>query len=196
MRDVATTQEACVDADHNGIPESLTGKLVVTSTVFYDNGSSNVSGAATEQPKDNDGTLDTTAGCDLGACAAANCNCDTETLYALFTNVPNACGSNATNTGISDQYPALDNTACTASETPFVCCSGLGSGTCRALPDVRPAPTGNPFPPAFNCKTFSPVFDTTSYLGGIDPAAAGCVFTGATAHCDWLSKPWIESSYQ
>ena len=198
MRDVATTQEACVDANADGVPESLTGKLVVTSSVFYDNGSSNTPGAATEQVKDNDGTLDKTAGCDLNPCdpGAAGCRCDSETLYNLFTNVANPCGSNATNTGISDQYPALDNTACTALETPFVCCSGLNAGTCRAIPDVRPAPTGNPFPPAFNCKTFSPVFDNTSYLGGVDPAAPGCVFTGATAHCDWLSKPWIESSFQ
>jgi hypothetical protein len=183
------------------LPDSLTGKVMVFSSVFYDNGSSNTSGAATEQAKDNDGTLDTTAGADTGACAATGCPCDSESLYALFVagnNVVNANGSNAVNTGISDQYPALDNTGCTGLETPFVCCSGAGTGSCRALPDGRPAPSGMAFPPTTNCKTLSPLFDdntTANYIGAINPSAT-CVLTGASAHCDWLSKPWIESAIQ
>ena len=204
MRDVSTTKEACVDADMNGIPESLTGKVVVRNTVFYDNGSSNTSGAATEQAKDNDGTLDTTPGVETGACAAAGCNCDSEALYAMFVsgnNVANANGTNTVSTGITDQYPALDNTGCTGLETPFVCCSGSGTGSCRALPDVRA--TGGGLPSAFNCKSLSPILDDNvgsgtghaNYLGAVNPAAV-CTLTGASANCDWLSKPWVESAIQ
>ena len=193
MRDVSTATQAC-----NAGP-TLTGKVIVASSVFYDNGSQCATGAATEQVKDNDGTLDTTAGCDLNPCAAAACNCDSEQLYNLFVttqNVANACGSNATNTGISDQYPPDDNSACTGLETPWVCCTGAGTGTCHALPNVIPNPTGDPFPPAFNCKTgFTPIMDNTTYIGAVNPAAGpSCVYTGASAHCDWLSKPWIESA--
>ena len=209
MRDVSTAKQACTDGNADNIPDGLTGKVMVRSTVFYDNGTSNTPGAATEQAKDNDGTLDTTAGAETGACAASGCPCDSEALYALFVsgnNVVNANGNNTVFTGISDQYPALDNTACTGLETPFVCCSGAGTGSCRALPDVRPSGAGiaSGFPASFNCKSINPILDDNvgsgtghaNYVGAVDPAAAGCVFTGAGAHCDWLSKPWLESAIQ
>ncbi len=213
----------CVGGDH--LPDALTGKVMVYSSVFYDNGDSicvggtangttckdsgtvtacttgggTCSGPGIEQAKNNDGTLDTSSSQTASACAAANCPCTSESLYDMFVasnNVKNANGSNAVNTGISSLYPALDNTGCTGLETPFVCCSGAGTGSCRALPDARPAPTGSPFPSVFNCKTLSPLFDdstTANYIGAINPAAP-CVTTGGSAHCDWLSKPWIESA--
>ena len=187
LRDVSTTQQACVDANMDGIPESLTGNLIIRNSVFFDNGSGGI-----EQAKDNDGTLDTTAGADTGACAAANCRCDTEGWYdrlvATF-NVANANGSNAVNPGVSDEYPALDNTACTGNGTPFTCCTGAGAGSCRALPDLRPGAIVSPT--AFACKTLNPAFDNVTYLGGINPAAA-CSATS----CDWLSKPWLEFGVQ
>ena len=214
----------CVGGD--GVPDSLTGKVMVYSSVFYDNGDSTCvggtaagttckdatttsacttgggtcTGHAVEQAKNNDGTLDTSGSQTASACAAANCPCTSESLYDMFVahnNVINSNGTNAVSTGISDQYPAIDNTGCTGLETPFVCCSGAGTGSCRALPDARPVPGGGSFPTPFNCKTLSPLFDdstTANYIGAINPAAAGCVFTGASAHCDWLSKPWIESA--
>lgn len=187
LRDVSTTQEACVDGNADGIPESLTGNLVIRNSVFFDNGS-----GGTEHAKDNDGTLDTTAGADTGACAAAGCRCDTEAWYNLLVtgfNVANANGANTVNPGVTDEYPGLDNAACSGSGTPYTCCTGVGAGTCRALPDLRPAAIVSPT--AFACKTLNPVFDNVSYLGGINPAAS----CGATS-CDWLSKPWLEFGVQ
>ena len=190
----------------NGVPDSLTGKVMVYSSVFFDNGdpgtpiSVSLTGSAVEQAKNNDGTLDTNSSQIASACAAAGCPCTSESLYDMFvanTHVVPANGTNAVTTGITDQYPAIDNTGCTGLETPFVCCSGAGTGSCRALPDARPVPGGMGFPPVFNCKTLSPLFDsntTSNFIGAINPAAPGCVFTGATPHCDWLSKPWIESA--
>src|SRR5262249_1984833 len=157
---------------------------VVRSSVFYDNGSPIMVGAATEHPHDDTGN---------GCAPDGGLPCDSESLYALFVAgagdpthpVANACGSNATNTGISELYPANDNTGCTGIETPFVCCTGFGTGTCRALPNVIPSPTGAAFPPAFDCKSFNPILQTTPYLGAVNPAAGpSCVFTGATPHCD------------
>ena len=215
----------CVGGDH--VPDSLTGKVMVYSSVFFDNGDftcvggtaagTNCSSAAAistcttgggtctgrgnEQAKNNDGSLDTSSSQTASPCAAANCPCTSESLYDMFVahnNVINSNGTNAVSTGISDQYPAIDNSGCTGLETPFVCCSGPGAGFCRALPDGRPVPSGGSFPTPFNCKTLSPLMDsnsTANYIGAINPAAA-CVLTGASAHCDWLSKPWIESATQ
>jgi hypothetical protein len=208
----------------NGLPDALTGKVMVLNSVFFDNGdpkcvggtaagticssSANATtcttgggtctGLATEQAKNNDGTLDNNSSQVATACAAAGCPCTSESLYDMFVasnNVVPANGTSSVNTGITSQYPAIDNTGCTGLETPFVCCTGAGTGFCRALPDARP---GGGLPSPFNCKTLTPLFDdntTANYIGGINPAAP-CVLTGASAHCDWLSKPWIESATQ
>jgi hypothetical protein len=195
LRDLTTTTEACSN------PTTLTGRVALYRNVVYDNGSSTTPDAATEQPKDNDGTLDTTAGCDTGACALAGCPCDSELWWSLLQAAPysnvNPCGSNAVKTGISENFPALDNTGCTGPQTPLLCCSGAGTGTCRALMDARPVPVGT-FPTPFNCKTLSPVLDdntTANYIGAINPAAA-CTTTGAGAACDWITKPWVEFAFQ
>src|SRR5262249_11149241 len=111
-----------------------------------------------------------------------------------------------------DEYPPLDNTLCTAAGvpwscctgagagdcdtnadctaagTPYTCCTAAGTGTCRAIPDVRYNTGTVGLPPAFACKTLNPLFDSVTYLGGVDPATATCNKT----QCDWLSKPWIE----
>ncbi|MDX2168473.1 MAG: hypothetical protein SF182_15470 [Deltaproteobacteria bacterium] len=190
LRDASTTQGACVDGDANKIPESLTGNLVVRNSVFYDNGS-----AGAEQAKDNDGTLDTTAGADLNACVAANCRCDSETFYDLLVSGFNVANANGTplgsqvNPGVSDEYPALDSAACTGTGTPYTCCTGAGTGTCRALPDFRA--TGGGLPAAFACKNINPLFSNVSYIGGVNPGVA----YGATSY-DWLSKPWLEFGVQ
>jgi hypothetical protein len=190
LRDASTTQGACVDGDANKIPESLTGNLVVRNSVFYDNGSS-----FGEQAKDNDGTLDTTANPDLNACVAANCNCDSETFYDLLVsgfNVINAEGvavGSQVNPGVTDEYPGLDNGACTGTGTPYTCCTGAGTGTCRALPDMRA--TGGGLPAAFACKNLNPLFTNVAYIGGVNPGVA----YGAASY-DWLSKPWLEFGVQ
>ena len=185
LRDVSTTQQACVDANMDGVPESLTGDLVIRNSVFFDNGS-----GGTEHAKDNDGTLDTTSGADLNACAASNCRCDSETwfdrLVASF-NVENPVGSNAVNPGVNDEYPALDVSDCTGDGTPYTCCSGAGAGSCRLLPDLRPGAIADPMP--FACKTINPLFDNAAYIGGINPSGT-C--TDTSVACDWLSKPWLE----
>ena len=190
LRDTSTTNGACVDANADKIPESLTGNLVVRNSVFYDNGS-----AGAEQAKDNDGTLDTTVGADLNACVAANCNCDSETYYDRLVagfNVTNANGTvlgSQVNPGVTDEYPGLNNAACTGPETPYVCCTGAGTGSCRALPDFRA--TGGGLPPAFACKSINPLFSNPAYIGGVNPGVA----YNATSY-DWLSKPWLEFSVQ
>jgi hypothetical protein len=94
------------------------------------------------------------------------------------------------NPGLPSLYPALDNTGCTGAGTPLQCCTGAGTGTCRALPDARASFTGAP-PAPFACSQISPSFEDPSFLGALDPTAS-CTVTGATASCDWLSKPWIE----
>lgn len=196
LRDVSTTQRACVDGDANGSPESLTGDLVIRNSVLFGCGS--ISGSPVEIAKDNDGTLDTTAGADLNACAAANCRCDTEAWYAQLVSgfsVPNAQGvapavTFTNGAGDVDQYPALDNSGCTGVGTPFTCCSGAGAGSCRALWDPRPTFAGAA-PAPFACSSLNPAFANPGYLGGVNPAAA-CTTTGGAAACDWVTKPWAE----
>lgn len=190
LRDTSTTNRACVDANADKIPESLTGNLIVRNSVFFANGT--FPGAGTEHAKDNDGTLDTTAGADLDACAAANCNCDSETYYDQLVNnfdVVNANGSNAVDPGVSSEYPVIDNTGCTGSATPYTCCTGAGTGFCRAIPDVRP--TGGGLPAPYACKSLNPLFDNVAYIGGVRPSAS-CGPTG----CDWITKPWAELGLQ
>ncbi|MGD9764529.1 MAG: hypothetical protein AB7V27_12500 [Candidatus Binatia bacterium] len=209
LRDVSTTDQACNDANNDGVPESI-ANVIVRNSVFFDNGSN---AGGTEHPKDNDGTLDTTAGCDANACAAAGCNCDTEAWYALLVsgfNVRSACGSNAVDPGVSAQFPPL-NTSCTAAGTPFPCCTGADTGTCDGNNGCTGA--GVPFPcctgagagscnlqydffptspladpPPVNCNTINPLFVNTNYIGAFNPAqAAAC----NSDRCGWLSAPWI-----
>jgi hypothetical protein len=185
LRDVSTTQQACTDGNADGVPEALTNNTVIRNSVFFDNGGSP---GGTEHPKDNDTTLDTTAGCDLNACVAANCACDTEAWYNLLVanhNVENPCGSNAVNPGVDNQYPAIDNSLCTGAGVPYPCCTGSMTGFCRSLGDYRPDPIADPLP--FACGTINPLFSNPSYIGALNPAAA-CTAT----QCDWLSKPWID----
>ena len=193
LRDASTTQQACNDANSDGVPESLTGKLIIRNSVLYNNGNNGVAGG--EQAKDNDGTLDTTSGVDTNACAAANCRCDTESWYSLLVSgfsVSPANGSVGTSPGYSSQWPALDSSDCTGVETPHVCCSGAGTGSCRALPDLRgTAVVATPFA----CAGLNPLFQNAGYIGGLNPGAA-CTTTGAGAHCDWMTKPWISFAVQ
>lgn len=187
LRDTATSREACVDANDDGTPESLTGNLIVRNSVFYNNGS-----GGTEQSKSGGTLVDP---CTPGPDFDPDCNCDTPDWYALLVagfDVENPDGSNAVDPGISETYPGLDatqNAACTAVSTPWTCCTGSGTGVCREMPDVRPAAIADP--PPFACSTINPIFSDESYLGGIDPGA-GCTTAGATAECDWMSKPWID----
>ena len=193
MRDTATTNGACTAAP------ALTGNLVIRNSVLFGCGSCADSGG---QPYEiaKDGDTANTGDNDPNVCnetnaAAAGKNCDTEKWYSLLPNMANANGVPPTTTftnagGDIDQWPALDNSACTGAATPFRCCTGAGAGTCRALWDPRPLFVG-PVPPTFSCPNLNPVFESTSYLGGIDPASA-CTTTGASASCGWMSKPWVE----
>jgi hypothetical protein len=179
LRDPATTQQACVDADLNGVPESLTGNLVVRNSVMYDCGDTAV--PATEIAKSGD-----IAGCPT--MNPADCPCtQTAQWYGLLPNVVNADGVAPTvNPGISDLYPGIDNTGCTAAGMPYECCTGPNAGFCREIPDIRPSFTGTP-PSAFNCTTINPLLENPGYLGAVNPVAA-CDATS----CDWISKPWAE----
>ena len=138
---------------------------------------------------------DTSCGVVTITAPAIGINCDSESWYALLPNVADVNGVAPTTTftnaaGNIDQYPAIDNTGCTALGVPFTCCSGAGTGACRALWDPRPVFSG-PVPPVYSCPSLNPVFTTSTYLGGVNPAAA-CTTTGASAACDWMSKPWVE----
>ncbi|MFN8642884.1 MAG: hypothetical protein U0802_14990 [Candidatus Binatia bacterium] len=177
IRDASTDNGACVDADANGIPESLTGNLIVRNSVIFDNGScADSAGARYEVAKDGDpgNTGDANGGtCNETLAATAGRNCDTESWYALLPNNANANGvapaTTFTNAAANmDQWPALDNTACTGAATPFRCCSGAGTGTCRALWDPRLVFSA-PVPPDAPCPSLNPVFSSTSYLGRHQP---------------------------
>jgi hypothetical protein len=178
FRDQATIDQACVN------PTTLTGNTVIRNSVFYDNGSS--AAPACEHAK---------------AGGIAGPPCDSIQAYAQFVanhdvvnpNEPDAnCA--ATNPNLPSEYPALDNGLCTGVGTPLQCCTGAGTGTCRALPDPRPTFTGSVAPPAaFPCSQINPLFEDVSYLGALDPSAS-CTTTGASAACDWVTKPWVEFS--
>ncbi len=202
MRDVSTTQQACIDADDDGMPESLTGDHIVRSSVFEANGSGGV-----EHAKSGDRQLDsctTNAECvgagDPAACCTgsgagtcdggdfdATCECTVPEYYALlvagFDVVP-ANGTATTSTGISNAWPAIDNSACVGAGDPDPCCSGSGAGTCREIPVVSPSFSGTT-PAAFDCSAFDGFFDSLSYLGAVDPGAS-CTSSG----CDWITRPW------
>lgn len=185
IRDNATSREACVDANNDGVSEALTGNLLVQNSLFFDNGS-----GGTEHAKSG-GPL-------VAACADPgnnpDCNCNDADLYGRLVagfEVENPVGSNAVDPGLScvDNYPLLDVGFCTGAGTPLACCTGAGTGTCRALPAVVPGPIANPLP--LDCSTIDPNFEDTSYIGAFDPSAS-CTLTGASAACDWMSKPWVE----
>lgn len=183
FRDVSTTQRACVDGT------TLTGDTLIRNSVLY--GCGNIGGNPFEYAKDNDGTLDTTVGADLNPCVPSGCPCDTELWYAQLVanhNVANTNGSAPAVTTDLDavNYPALNNGACTGAGTPYNCCTGAGTGSCRAVYDAAPAFIGSP-PSAFACKNINPVFQNVSYLGAINPTAS-CTATS----CGWMSKPWVE----
>jgi hypothetical protein len=176
IRDQSTTNQACTDATH------LTGKIVVRSSVFYDNGG----GAEPdcEHAKAGDG---------LGA------PCNTPQMYAQFVanfnvvnpNQPSASCSDV-NPNLPDDYPATDSSFCTGPGTPALCCTGAATGFCYELPDPRPTYTGPGTPPSpYACSQLNPLFEDVNYLGGVDPSAA-CTVTGAGAACDWITRPWIE----
>lgn len=189
LRDVTTTTGACVDGGANGTPESLTGSLVVRNSIMYDCGS--VGGGPYEYAKNGDALDADDGAADTGACdtaAASGCACDTETWYALLPNIANVNGVAPTVTTDLDttNYPALDNTACTGAGTPYNCCSGAGTGSCRAVYDAAATVIGGG-PSAFACSGINPLFQDTTYIGAVDPAAS-CTATS----CGWMSKPWVE----
>jgi hypothetical protein len=143
LRDVATTQQACVDANNDGTPEDLTGNLIIRNTVFYNNGSGGV-----EHAKNGDTLVNP---CDpTNAAFNPACNCNVPAWYNLLVqghNVVNAQGSNAVNPGISDQFPAAN-----------------------ALYDGRPTNPGA-LPPAYPCSQINPGFQDVNYIGAFDPNA-------------------------
>ena len=199
IRDISTSQQACIDANNDGIPEAITGELIVRSSVFADNGSGGV-----EHAKDNDplvGSCTTNAECTgagtpAGCCTGPgtgscvlnpNCECTSPELYGFFVSdfdVVPANGAGTTSTGISNLYPALDSSFCTGSGTPEPCCSGAGSGSCREIPVVVPSFTG-PVPPVYDCSQFDGFFDSLTSIGAVDPGAS-CTSAG----CDWVTRPW------
>jgi hypothetical protein len=141
LRDVATTQQACVDQNNDGTPEALTGNLVIRNSVFFNNGSGGV-----EHAKSGDTLV---ARCTPGDPAFdVNCNCNVPDWYALLVrdhNVVNPQGSNAVDPGLSDQMPPANG-----------------------LYDGRPK---NPLPAAFPCSQLNPAFEDVNYIGAFDPNA-------------------------
>jgi hypothetical protein len=191
LRDSSTTQQACTDANADGSPESLTGGVIIRNSILANCGTSNTEVAKNGDALDlDDATQAETGPCDLAT--APGCTCDSESWYALLVagfSVPNANGAAPTvlpNLAGGDQYPGLNSAACTGAGTPYLCCTGAGAGSCRAIYDGRPAPSG-PAPAAFACSGINPLFNNPGYLGAINPAAA-CSATG----CDWIQKPWAE----
>ena len=186
MRDVATSRDACVDTNGDHTPESLTGDLLVQNSLFFDNGS-----GGTEHAKSG-GRL--VAPCTTGdPDEDADCNCNSPDYYGLLVSgfeVENPVGGNSISSGLActDNYPVLDSSFCTGAGTPLDCCTGSGAGTCRQLPDVIPGAIANPA--ATDCSAIDSNFDSTSYIGGFDPSAS-CTLTGASASCDWMSRPWV-----
>ena len=141
LRDAKTTDQACVDANSDGTPESLTGGLIVRNSVFFDNGTN--PGDA-EHAKSGD-TLTPCSG-------IPGCKCNTGDWYALLVanyHVVNADGSNTVDPGVDDSaYPA--------------------SGE---LFDARPANpiVGGPAP--YACSNLNPAFEDVNYIGAVDPNA-------------------------
>ncbi len=103
IRDVSTTQQACIDNDDDGVPESLTGDLLVQNSLFCDNGSSGPGSIGTEHAKSGGNQEDecaTTSDCvgpgDPAACCTGagtgcsatpvdpDCECTTPEAYALM----------------------------------------------------------------------------------------------------------------
>lgn len=117
LRDASTTQVACVDANTDGTPESLTGDLVVRSAIFYENGS--FPGAGTEQAN-------------VTAITGAT-KCQTATWYGLLPDVT-ADGSNPVNPNISTAYPASNTLFDARPTAPFV--SAPAVADCSAISDV------------------------------------------------------------
>lgn len=198
FRDLATTDGACVDANNDGSPESLTGATIIRNSILADCGSGSTEIAKNGDALDADDVSQTETGpCD--SAAVPGCNCDSESWYALLVSgfsVPNSSGIAAAvdfdnGGGNLDQYPGLDNSACTGVETPLTCCSGVGTGSCRELWDPRHVITVGGSPAAFNCSNINPVFENSGHLGAVDPSAP-CTTTGGAASCDWLQKPWAE----
>jgi hypothetical protein len=144
LRDTATSQQACVDANDDGTPEALTGNLFVRNSVFFNNGGD----GGTEHPKSG-GTLVVPCNPDDPA-FTTNCNCNTPAWYALLVedfDVENPAGSNSVDPGISDQYPSGGE-----------------------LYDGRPANIADPAP--FACSQINAGFEDTDYIGAFDPNAS------------------------
>ena len=186
LRDASTTQRACVDNT------TLTGDTLIRNSIMYDCGS--IGGNPFEYAKDgdaldaDDGAADTNP-CDTGA--APGCTCDTESWYGMLVaghsmaNV-NGVAPTVTTSLDSTNYPALDNGDCTGAGTPYNCCTGVGTGSCRAMYNAAATVIG-PGPSAFACATINPLFQNVSYLGAVDPASV-CT----DSECGWMSKPWVE----
>ncbi len=197
VRDDVTENNATIDANSDHIPEALTGNLMLYNSVMFGCGSCADSGGAAYEIAKDGGNGDANAGvCNETLAATAGYNADTESWYALLPGMANVNGvapaTTFTNAAANmDQYPAIDNTGCTGLGTPFTCCAGAGTGSCRALWDPRPVYSGAAPPAPYPCPSINPVFETTSYLGGVNPAAP-CTTTGGAAACDWMSKPWVE----
>jgi hypothetical protein len=189
LRDALTTSAACTDANSDGSPESLSGNTVIRNSIMYDCGS--VGGGPYELAKNGDALDADDANADTGPCdtaAAPGCACDSESWYALLPAMANANGVMPTVTTDLDStnYPALENSACTGAGTPYNCCTGVGTGFCRAMFDAAATVIGGG-PSAFACASINPLFSNVSYLGAVDPASV-CTATS----CGWMSKPWIE----
>lgn len=195
MRDTATATRACTN------PTTLTGDVMLRGVIVHENGGfSNSACVAAGDP------APCCTGAGAGTCAGgASENCkfaDTlagatctscQWLNALaaggFASNPN--GSNAVTSGLSFEWPGIDNSACTGAGTPDPCCSGAGTGSCREIPDVIPSIGGVP-PALVDCtddtidEGFGSFFDDAPYYGAVDPSAGPCTASG----CDWITKPW------
>src|SRR5690606_34998777 len=155
----------------------------VRNSILYDCG--DIGGNPWELAKNGDALDADDAGAETGPCdtaAAPGCACDTESWYALLPAMANANGvAPAVTTSLDTaNYPALDNGACTGPGTPYNCCSGAGTGSCRAVYAAAATVIG-PGPDAFACSAINPLFADVPYIGAVDPAAS-CTATA----CGWL----------
>jgi hypothetical protein len=153
IRDVSTTQQACVDANDDGTPESLTGDLIISSTVFCDNGSEGAGALGDEHAKSGDrqedecatdsdcvGAGDPAACCTgpgTGTCGATtqdpDCECTTEEFYGLLFAGGDVAPANGSNLAVECAGPAGDLIQPNGSDTEFPPLDAAANAACTGL---------------------------------------------------------------
>jgi hypothetical protein len=147
LRDNATSAVGCNPG------KTLTGNLVVQSSIFFNNGSP---AAPAEGPF-------TGGNVHCGQSSGTDTPCNGCELYDLWANgtgvVPDLCAAGAL--GCQDQTPVVD---------PLVSLAWPPT-------DPRPAAGSPAASGAANCSTLDPFFETTTYIGAFEPGGTNWLET-------------------